>query len=156
VPIPFNLNTLHALLPAGAGRANRGQAPRYLRTDHKIPVLELSRSDDGELRELAELVLEKIFVNYSRKQWGIPLSELDPQVLGRVPVSVSRDDHYFPDRFQGLPVEGYTAMFGRMLDNPRIEVLLDTPMSELVRCDPARARSPSGGGASPGASSSRA
>jgi UDP-galactopyranose mutase len=135
VPIPFNLNTLHALLPPGQAGRIEGKLLATYGQDHKISVMELSRSDDGELRELAELVLEKIFVNYSRKQWGIPLSELDPQVLGRVPVSVSRDDHYFPDRFQGLPEEGYTAMFGRMLDNPRIEVLLDTPMSELVRCD---------------------
>jgi UDP-galactopyranose mutase len=137
VPIPFNLNTLHALLPAVQAGRIEGKLLDTYGAGRKIPVLELSRSDDGELRELAELVLEKIFVNYSRKQWGIPLSELDLQVLGRVPVSVSRDDHYFPDRFQGLPVEGYTAMFGLMLDNPRIEVLLDTPMSELVRCDPA-------------------
>jgi UDP-galactopyranose mutase len=137
VPIPFNLNTLHALLPGPRGERIEEKLLASFGPGGKVPVLELSRSGDEDLRFLAQFVLEKIFLKYSRKQWGLEVDQLDPEVLGRVPISVSRDDGYFQDRYQGLPEQGYTAMFERMLDSPLIEILLDTPMAELVRCDPA-------------------
>jgi UDP-galactopyranose mutase len=136
VPIPFNLTTLHALLPGADAVRIEHKLVKVYGPGGKVPVLELSRSTDRELRGLAELVLEKIFISYSRKQWGLEVGQLDPEVMGRVPVVVSRDDGYFPDRYQGLPAQGYTAMFEKMLGNPLIDVLLDTPMHELVRCDP--------------------
>src|SRR5690606_25928792 len=69
---------------------------------------------------------EKFFRGYTRKQWGLDPSELDRSVTARIPTRTSRDDRYFTDRFQVMPVEGYTAMFERMLRHPRIDVKLDT------------------------------
>ena len=61
---------------------------------------------------------EKFFRNYTRKQWGLDPSELDAAVTARVPVRTNRDDRYFTDTYQAMPLHGYTRMFERMLDAP--------------------------------------
>ena len=61
---------------------------------------------------------EKFFRGYTRKQWGLDPSELDAAVTARVPVRTNRDDRYFTDTYQAMPLHGYTRMFERMLDAP--------------------------------------
>ena len=61
---------------------------------------------------------EKFFRNYTRKQWGLDPSELDAAVTARVPTRTNRDDRYFTDTYQAMPLHGYTRMFERMLDHP--------------------------------------
>ena len=69
---------------------------------------------------------EHVFVHYTMKQWGQTPEEIDPNTTARVPVFLSRDDRYFQDTYQGMPLEGYTALFQRMLDHPGITVELGT------------------------------
>jgi UDP-galactopyranose mutase len=66
--------------------------------------------NDAEVRQL-------IFVDYSEKMWGVPFSDLPDTIRNRVPLRrTDRDTRYFTDRYQGQPVDGYTAMFQRMLE----------------------------------------
>jgi UDP-galactopyranose mutase len=76
---------------------------------------------------------EKFFRNYTRKQWGLDPSELDASVTARVPVRTTRDNRYFTDRFQAMPVHGYTRMFEKLLDHPNIKVMLNTDYTEVNR-----------------------
>lgn len=69
---------------------------------------------------------EHVFVHYTMKQWGQRPEDIDPNTTARVPVFLSRDDRYFQDTYQGMPLEGYTPMFERMLDHPSITVELGT------------------------------
>lgn len=71
-----------------------------------------------------EAAREAIIRPYTRKQWGLEPEDLDPSVLARVQPRDNYDDRYFTDRFQVMPTEGYTALFRRLLDHPRIEVRL--------------------------------
>ena len=74
---------------------------------------------------------EKFFRNYTRKQWDLDPSELDASVTARVPVRTNRDDRYFTDTYQAMPLHGYTRMFERMLDHPNIKVMLNTDYREI-------------------------
>jgi len=78
-------------------------------------------------RELYEL----FFQGYTRKQWGLDPSELDKSVTSRIPTRTNTDDRYFSDKYQVMPSEGYTALFGNMLDHPGIEVMLDTDWRDI-------------------------
>ena len=60
---------------------------------------------------------EKFFRGYTRKQWGLDPSELDASVTARIPVRTNRDDRYFTDTYQAMPLHGYTRMFENMLDH---------------------------------------
>ena len=74
---------------------------------------------------------EKFFRNYTRKQWGLDPSELDASVTARVPVRTTRDNRYFTDRFQAMPLHGYTRMFEKILDHPNIKVMLNTGYADI-------------------------
>lgn len=130
IPIPFNLDSLHMVFPKEkADRLERKLIDTY-GYGRKVPILEFQRQDDGDLRDLADYVYEKVFLHYTMKQWGYSPEEVDAGVTARVPVYISRDDRYFQDPYQGIPVEGYTRALDNMLDHPNIRVVLNTEYSD--------------------------
>ncbi|WP_201317855.1 UDP-galactopyranose mutase [Paenibacillus sp. EPM92] len=134
-PIPFNLNTLYTLLPTHTAAKLEDKLLRAFGYNVKVPILKLRNTDDVDLKWLAEFVYEKVFLNYTTKQWGMRPEELDPLVTGRVPIYISRDDRYFQDAYQGMPQKGYTAMFERMLGHPNIRIMLNTDYREVIKAD---------------------
>ncbi len=128
LPIPINLDTINQMYgldldAEGMERflAERSESRAEIRTSEDIVVSKVGRE-----------LYEKFFRNYTRKQWGVDPSELDSSVAGRIPVRFDRDDRYFSDAFQAMPLEGYTCMFQRMLANPKITVMLDTDYREIA------------------------
>ena len=77
-------------------------------------------------------IFDAFFRGYTSKQWGKPPEEIDPTIIKRVPVRSNYDVNYFNDYWQGIPTEGYNALFERMLDHENITVWCD---SELVLSD---------------------
>lgn len=135
IPIPFNLHSLEQVFKDRAP----GLKERLIETfgeGARVPILKLRESEDEELREIAEYVYENIFLKYTMKQWGQKPEEIDPSVSGRVPVLISYDDRYFQDEFQGMPQDGYTAIFENMLDYPGVEIRLDCPASQVLKLMP--------------------
>jgi UDP-galactopyranose mutase len=92
---------------------------------------EIRTSEDVVVSKVGRELYEKFFRNYTRKQWGLDPSELDASVTSRVPVRSNRDDRYFGDRFQAMPIHGYTRLFERMLASPNIKILLNTDYREV-------------------------
>jgi UDP-galactopyranose mutase len=134
VPIPFNLNTLYELLPYDTAEKLEKKLIKKIGHKTKIPILELKeKSDDEDLKFLANFIYEKMFVNYTKKQWGITPEELDQSVTERVPIYISRDNKYFQDKYQGLPIDGYNKMFGKMVKNPNIKIMLDTDFNVVIK-----------------------
>jgi len=132
VPLPFNLNSMRMLLPQSlAERLEEKLVGRY-GFGARVPILELRESGDPDIEFLADYVYRKVFLNYTRKQWGLKPEEMDPEVTGRVPVVLSRDDRYFTDRYQAVPRDGYTAMVERMLDHSCIKLMLNTSHHEVL------------------------
>jgi UDP-galactopyranose mutase len=132
VPVPFNLNSLHALFPSTyATKLETLLIERY-GYGVNVPILRMREGSDGELHGLADYIYEKVFYGYTTKQWELKPDELDASVTARIPVAVSRDDRYFQDRFQAMPAQGYTAMVSRILAHPNIKVLLKTDYKEIA------------------------
>ena len=132
VPLPFNLNTLHEVFPASlADRLERALLERF-EYGKRIPILELKKSTDSDLQFLADFVYEKIFLHYTEKQWGSPPDKISGAVTARVPVSLSRDDNYFGDRFQAMPKRGYSELVKNILDHKNIKLLLNADCREVM------------------------
>jgi UDP-galactopyranose mutase len=91
--------------------------------------------EDGPpgLKSLATYIYEKVFENYTLKQWALRPEDLDPGVSARVPVRISRDDRYFQDTYQAMPAQGYSAMFARILAHPKIHLSTSTDYKSLPR-----------------------
>ena len=99
----------------------------------KVPIMELREKNDPDLVEVADYVYENVFLHYTMKQWGQTPDQIDPSVTGRVPVFVGDDERYFPQApYQGMPAEGYTALFEHMLEHDLISVYLDVDARDLL------------------------
>lgn len=132
VPVPFNLTSLERLLPERASVLKEKLLAGY-GMDVKVPVSSLRRHEDPELRELGNFIFENIYLNYTTKQWGDKPENLDFETITqRVPVHISYDDRYFQEGHQALPMKGYTEMFRRMLDSPRIDIQLDVKANDVL------------------------
>lgn len=123
-PVPFNLTSLETAFGAEEGRRLGDKLIAAYGAERKVTILELRQNPDPEISALADYVYEHVFVHYTMKQWGQKPEEIDPNTTARVPVFLSRDDRYFQDRFQGMPLEGYTPMFEKMLDHENITLAL--------------------------------
>ncbi len=123
MPVPFNLTSLETAYGPEKGRALGDKLMAAYGAEKKVTILELRQHDDPEIRQVADYVYEHVFVHYTMKQWGQTPEQIDPNTTARVPVFLSRDDRYFQDTWQGMPLEGYTSIFERMLDLPNITVV---------------------------------
>ena len=132
VPIPFNLNTLYKVFLQNLAARLEVALLKNFEYGKKIPILELKNSNDADLQFLADFVYEKIFLHYTEKQWNLTPDKIDGAVTARVPISISRDDRYFSDKFQAVPKSGYTAMIQKMLTHKNIKLMLNTAFNEVA------------------------
>jgi UDP-galactopyranose mutase len=129
VPIPINLDTINTLY--GLNLTSFEVEDFFKKVAE--PCEEIRTSEDVVVSTVGRELYEKFFRNYTRKQWGLDPSELDASVTSRVPTRTNRDDRYFTDTYQAMPLHGYTRMFERMLDHPNIKVLLNCDYREVEK-----------------------
>ncbi len=134
LPIPINLDTVNRLYGLKLTSfeledffASVAEPREKIRTSEDVIVSKVGR----------DLYL-KFFRNYTRKQWDLDPSDLDSSVTSRVPVRTGRDDRYFTDTYQAMPLHGYTRMFERMLAHPNIRIMLNTDYREIEQMIPFR------------------
>ena len=131
-PVPFNLTSLETAFGPEEGKRLGDKLIAAYGAEKKVTILELRQNADPEIAALADYVYEHVFVHYTMKQWGQKPEDIDPNTTARVPVFLSRDDRYFQDACQGMPLEGYTPMFQKMLDHPNITVELGADALERL------------------------
>jgi UDP-galactopyranose mutase len=135
VAIPFNFNSLYDVFPPRLAQKLEEKLLNTYEYNSKVPILELKKSTDKDLQFLADYIYEKIFVNYTAKQWGMRPEEMDSAVTARVPVFIGQDNRYFNDTYQLLPKNGYTELFRKMLNHPNIKLMLNTDFKEICKLE---------------------
>ncbi len=128
LPIPINLDTINQVYGLNL---TAFQVDDFLASIAE-PRAEIRTSEDVVVSKVGRELYEKFFRGYTRKQWGLDPSELDASVTARVPTRTNRDDRYFTDSYQAMPLHGYTRMFEHMLDHPNIKVMLNTDYREIM------------------------
>jgi UDP-galactopyranose mutase len=127
VPMPINLDTINRLYGTNLSTF---ELETFFQSVAE-PRAETRTSEDVVVSKIGRELYEKFFRNYTRKQWGLDPSELDASVTSRVPVRTNRDDRYFGDRFQAMPLHGFTRLFEKMVAHPNINVLLNADYREV-------------------------
>ena len=132
LPMPINLDTVNTLYGLNLTSfeledffASKAERVGHARTSEDVVVGRVGRD-----------LYEKFFRGYTRKQWGLDASELDASVTARVPVRTNRDDRYFADTHQAMPLHGYTRMFEAMLAHPNIHVMTGCDYRDVVHVVP--------------------
>ncbi len=127
LPIPINRQTINRFF--GVVLAE-GEVEAFLRGKAER-IGTVRSSADVVLGTVGRELYEAFFQGYTRKQWGLDPSELDKSVTARVPTRTNDDDRYFADRFQAMPLHGYTRMFRRMLAHPNITIATETEYADI-------------------------
>ena len=121
VPVPINQDTVNTLY--GLKLKTEAEVEAFF-ASRAEPRTSIRTSEDVVVSKVGRDLYEKLFRNYTRKQWGKDPSELDALVTARIPVRTNRDDRYFTDRYQVMPKHGFTHMFENMLDHRNITLEL--------------------------------
>ncbi|MDR3643028.1 MAG: UDP-galactopyranose mutase [Candidatus Doudnabacteria bacterium] len=122
VPVPVNIVTVNKLL--GLHIKNSAQMEAWLK-GAQIQFTSPKNSEQVALSRVGKVLYEKLFRNYTKKQWNKEPAELDALVLARIPVRNDFNDGYFSDKYQALPAGGYTRLFEKMLGHPNIHISLN-------------------------------
>ncbi len=134
IPIPFNLKSLALTLPDSYQNLKRLLIDTY-GYGSRVSICELLEAKNPELNKLANFVYEKVFVGYTVKQWGVAPEQLSQEVLKRVPVVISEEDGYFADKYQAMPIGGYSSLIESILSHKNIEIELDQDAHSLIEFD---------------------
>src|SRR5215203_4310029 len=127
LPIPINLDTINKLYGLNL---TAFEVEEFFQKVAE-PVENVKTSEDVVVSKVGRELYEKFFRNYTRKQWGLDPSELDASVTARIPTRNNRDNRYFTDTYQAMPLHGYTKMFENLLNHPNIKVMLNTDYKEI-------------------------
>jgi len=124
--LPFNMNTFNRLWgvksPDDAIMKIKEQCEQYENPKNL---------EEQALCLVGKEIYEKLIKGYTEKQWGRSCSQLEPDIIKRLPLRFTYDNNYFNDRYQGIPVGGYTPMIEKMLN--RCDVLLNVDYSDFIK-----------------------
>lgn len=119
--LPFNMNTFHSLW----GVITPDEAKEKIEEQKRqSDIKEPKNLEEQAISLVGRDIYEKLVKGYTEKQWGRRADELPSFIIKRLPVRFTYDNNYFNDRYQGIPIGGYTSMVGRMLE--KAEVRLET------------------------------
>ena len=124
--LPFNLNTFSRMF----NLITPQDIERKLDEERKEGLVKLNGREPSNLEEQAislvgTTVYEKLIKGYTEKQWGMPCTELPTFIIKRLPVRMIYDNNYFNDKYQGIPIGGYTQIIEKMLDGIDIKLNYD-------------------------------
>ena len=118
--LPFNMNTFHQLW----GVVTPDEAHEMIesqRTTYPSPA----NLEEHVLNLVGRDVYEKLVRGYTEKQWGRPCNELPPSIMRRIPLRFRYDNNYYNDRYQGIPLDGFTAIFDALLGDCDVDLGVD-------------------------------
>jgi len=123
VNFPINRHTLNDIF--GENLANE-EVFAFLRkeVENSIFTTPATNFRDAIVSQVGERLYSLFFENYTKKQWDCSPECLSPELAGRIPVRDNNDDRYFTDKYQGMPISGFTEMIRKMVDHEHIHMLL--------------------------------
>ncbi len=135
IHIPFNFESLEKLFPHHLSIKLQEKLLQYFKYGSRISVLDLKKHNDPDINFLGNFLYEKIYLNYTAKQWGKKPDEISEEVISRVKVIIGKNEGYFDDKYQMVPLNGYSQIFQNMLQNKYIKILLNTDFKEIIKID---------------------
>ena len=133
--LPFNMNTFSKMWGIRTPKEARQMIERQVA---ELGITEPQNLEEQALSLVGTDVYTKLIKGYTEKQWGRDCRELPAFIIRRLPCRFTYDNNYFNDRWQGIPIGGYTQMVEKMLEGA--DVLLQTDYFDLIREQPEIAR----------------
>lgn len=122
-PMPISLVTISQFYESALGPR---EAELLLERDGRGSFEAPTNLEEKAVNSFGWPIYEAFIKGYTRKQWQTDPRELPPETVARLPVRLDMNTRYFSDRWEGLPVDGYTTWFEKMIENPLVDVELET------------------------------
>ncbi|WP_238902764.1 UDP-galactopyranose mutase [Clostridium sp. YIM B02506] len=119
--MPFNMNTFNKLWGVKTPKEAKGKIEEQIK---ESGIGEPKNLEEQAIKLVGKDIYEKLVKGYTEKQWGTRATELPSFIIKRLPVRFTYDNNYFNDKYQGIPIGGYTQIVEKMLDG--IEIKLNT------------------------------
>ena len=127
LPIPINRTTINKLYKLDLDQ----EGVKNFFEEVRLPLDKINTSEDIVLNTIGIDLYQKFFKGYIKKQWGRDASEILAEVAARIPTRTNDDDRYFTDKFQAIPLHGYTKMFEAILQHPNITLKTETNFTDV-------------------------
>ena len=121
--MPINLHTINQFF---AKALSPKEAQMLIERESDKSIIEPKNFEEQALKFIGKNLYNAFFYGYTKKQWGCEPSELPSTILKRLPIRFNYDDNYYSNIYQGIPKNGYTAVFDKMLSHPNIKIQLNT------------------------------
>lgn len=99
----------------------------------RVSIFDILDNPDQDIVNFGEMLCQKDYFPYSSKQWGIPMEEMDRSVISRVKFALSEDNRYIQQKYQYIPVNGFTDFFEHLLDSENITVIKNVDALPCIR-----------------------
>lgn len=120
--LPINLHTINQFY----GKTfSPEEAKTFINNIADSTITEPKNFEEQALKFIGEELYQAFFYGYTKKQWGCEPKELPASILKRLPVRFNYNDNYYTNPYQGIPKDGYTSIFEKLLNNSNIEVILN-------------------------------
>lgn len=129
--LPFNINSIEKIFPKIFAERIISSLMDEFGYSKKVTVFDLKKSKNLDIKFLGDFVFEKVFKNYSEKQWLKNIDNISQNTLKKIKISIDKDNRYFDDKYQAIPKFGFTGMCKNMLDNKKIKILLKTSFEKI-------------------------
>ncbi len=129
--LPFNMNTFSKMWNIKTPAEAKAKIAEQIA---ELDIDEPQNLEEQALKLVGTDVYEKLVKSYTEKQWGRPCNELPAFIIKRLPLRFRFDNNYFSDRYQGIPIGGYTQIIEKMLE--KAEVKLNTDYFEFIKENP--------------------
>lgn len=125
--LPINLGTINQYF----GKTMTPNEAKEFISGKRIIIDSVNNFEDHVIASLGNELYETFYKYYTIKHWGVHPREIPVSVANRLPIRFNYNDNYYNDLYQGIPVDGYTVIFRRMLDHNNIKIKLETDFDEF-------------------------
>jgi UDP-galactopyranose mutase len=126
--LPFNMWTFNKLW----GITHPHEAKKLI-DEQSSYITEITNLEEQAIKLVGKDVYEKLIKNYTAKQWRKDPKELPKEIITRLPFRLTYDNNYFNDKYQGIPIGGYTQIFEKLLDGIEVKLGMDYFKDELPK-----------------------
>ncbi|MCR4660957.1 MAG: UDP-galactopyranose mutase [Clostridia bacterium] len=134
-PSPFNFQTIDDYYDLKKAKKLKQELKKEYPNTERVSIIELLKSDNETIKEYANFLFDNDYSLYTAKQWGVSPSEIDVNVLKRVPILLNYDCDYFGDKYQCMPELGFTKMIQNMLNSRNIDIKLGYDILNDLKLD---------------------
>lgn len=131
-PSPFNFKTIDQFYDEKKAQELKNALLSNYPFQNTVTIVELLESKVSIIKEYADFLYNEDYSLYTAKQWGINPSEVDINVLKRVPVRLDYCEQYFTDKYQLMPKNGFSSFINKLIDSPLIDIVCGKDAREYI------------------------